>query len=423
MNNLFRKLSAIRKKLALWGLKGALDYFLRQGKEKKEREFYYDNARRHPYQKPEKGITVVGQLTSRGSFAKALRDFTLALKEAGIPFQTLDTGDKKAAPSEMEGILTPSEAFAVRRFSHSVEMISSRIPNGIVDHRARLVFWEFNEGVVGGYPCLLECDDPIIAMSDFNFEYFKREFGTSRKVVRIPYPLRLDMSDVPGKSLCREKFGLGRDDFIVFFNFGFSAGWHRKNPIGAVRAFAKAFRDVPDARFVLKTFDKDRYPEREAELLRVAEAEGVRDRIVQFDTWMSEREIFELTNACDVYLSLHRAEGFGLGIAEAMCLSKAVVATDYSAPTEFCRPGHSMPIPFHKVDVPRDEKESDVLAVIREVRSWAEPDINMAAKALRRLHDDPAFRERLGVAARHFVEDAYSINRFRAAVLDFLKAE
>ena len=418
MKNVMKSALFPIKAFRMWGARGVVDYILRQGRMRRERSFFLDNARSKPHARPERGITIAGNLSATGSLSKVLRDFALCLKDAGIPFQTFDMGPGAIPDSDLKPVLTPPERFEVCRFSHSVEMISAKIPRQVVSRRARIVFWEYNEGVGDGYPCLWKKDAAIIAMSDFNYSYFRREFGATHPVFKLPYPLRVDVSGIPDAQACRAKFGIPQDAFVVFFNFSFGSGWYRKNPAGAVRAFARAFRHDESARLVFKTTDRKTHMDLEERLLGVAAEEGVRDRIVLLGEWMTERDVLELTNCCDVYLSLHRAEGFGLGCAEAMCLGKAVVATDYSATTEFCKPEHSMPIPFKLAEV--DDEEKAAQPAIRFVRWWAEPDIDAAAEALGKLRDDRQFRMRLGADARDFIQKTYSTENFKRAVQEFL---
>ena len=419
MNNLKQQLYGLWKKFRMWGVKGAVDCLLRQGIERRERQFFLDNARLHPHPFPERGITIVGDVSSKNSLPKVLCDFAFSLKASGIPFQVLDIGNGGIPASDLETILTPPEDFEICRFTHSVEMIADKIPNGLVNYRSRIVFWEFNEGVGDGYPCLWENDDAIVAMSDFNYEYFQREFGPNRTILKILYPLRIDVSHIQEKTECREKFGINSNAFVVFYNFSYSSGWWRKNPDAAVRAFARAFRSNANAMLVFKTSGKAGHENLEERLLNIAKTEGVSDRLALFGEWMTQRDLYELTNCCDVYLSLHRAEGFGLGCAEAMCLSKAVVATDYSATTEFCKPTCSIPVPYELVDVPEEGRREQ--AALRFVRKWAEPDIDAAAEALRRLYNDETLRFELGRKARDYISKKYSIENFRKSVLEFLE--
>ena len=421
MHPLFEKVSAIRDKVSLWGARGVLDYFIRKVRPDPLRSFFLDNARRHPQADSEPGITIIGPLTKKAwSLSKVLRDFAFSLKDAGIPFQSFDTGKKETHLSETDGILTPVSDFRIRKYSHVVEMtFPTPLPGGIVDHRSQIAFWEFEEGIRDVFHFLSERPDSVIAMSDFNFRYFEREFGKTKDVFKILYPLRFDVSGVPTKADCRKEFGFSDDDFIVFYNFSYSSGFWRKNPIGAIRAFACAFASSRKAKLVLKTANADSFAEREKQLLALCEELGIRDKIVLFNNWMTQQDVYNLTNACDVYLSLHRAEGFGLGLAEAMCLGKPVVSTDYSAPTEFCNNDDSIPVPFRLIDVTPEERASSFW--YRGVRRWADPDIEFAAESLIRLQNDGDLRYVLGAAARDYVRSAYSVPKFKGSVETFLR--
>ena len=418
-NALFRKLSAIRLKLSMWGFKGAINWALRQRRAHRERRRFLDNARKYPFPVPERGVTILGPISAFGSLSKVLRDFAFCLKDAGIPFQTFDTGEGGRS-NEAADILTPPAEFRIGRFTHSVEMLVTKIPDGVVRKRSKILFWEFNEGVCEGNPCILDNDDDIIAMSDFNYGYFKRTFA-NRVVHRLPYPLRIDVSGIPGKAECRAKFGFNPADFIVFYNFNYHSGFHRKNPLGVIKAFAASMRAAPEARLVFKTQEHDLFPALESEVLKLAESEGIRDRLVLFNDPLPHRDVYALTNACDVYCSLHRAEGFGLGIAEAMALSKAVVATDYSATTEFCKPQNSLLVPFRLTEATPAELAD--APSYRWCRQWAEPDLDAAADALRRLYRDRDLRLELGAAACAFVNEKYSTENFRKAVERWLDAD
>jgi len=126
-----------------------------------------------------------------------------------------------------------------------------------------------------------------------------------------------------------------------------------------------------------------------------------------------------LTSACDAYISLHRGEGFGLGIAEAMLFAKPVIVTDWSASTEFCDEQTSIPIPYTLT--PIDPSEFSILPY-KGVTNWAEPDIDAAAVALRRLYDDPTLRQTLGKNGKQFIEEHFSAENFKKSINEFLNS-
>ncbi|MCQ2389618.1 MAG: glycosyltransferase family 4 protein [Kiritimatiellae bacterium] len=368
-------------------------------------------ARRDAGREPVPGITIVGDILGTCSNAHTCRDLAHALKAAGVPFQTFPTWPKPSIPEEdYRGILTPESEFRPNRYSHVIEMFRSPLPRDLVKVRARVAFWEGEHGMLQVWP-FLRGTDPIVAMSDFNFEYFKKDVKDA-PVFKILYPLQNVPENLPSRDEMRAKFKIGKEDFMVFYNFDFGS-YFRKNPQAAIRAFARAFKDVSDAKLVFKTMGAKKHPDLVAELLSLARRLGVSDRFDIVVDYLSVRDVYGLTAAADVYLSLHRGEGFGIGMAEAMQLGVPVVATDWSANTEFCVPGASCPVPYKLVPVRSNE-------YFTAMKEWAEADVDAAAKSLRALHDDSAFRARIGAAGKAFVEDHFSIANFRKSVDAFL---
>ena len=403
------------EKLRIWGIKGAVDFLIARCRVKRIERFFWRNARAHPYPQPEMGITVVGTLSDQGSLNKTLRDFCFSLKEAGIPFQTWDLGSRVVPDEDVSAILTPKEDFCISRYSHLVEMIRSPVPDGIVRNRGRIVFWEFESGLLQGYPVLMERTGDVIGMSDFNYNYYRRVFEGKRNVRKILYPLRVSGEAELSMQDARLKFGIPDNAFAVFYNFSYKSGLDRKNPEGAIRAFAKALSDKKDAMMILKTVASSEFPERVQELRGLVDWLGIADKIKFFDDYLTQRDVLNLTNACDVYLSLHRAEGFGLGIAEAMSLGKPVIVTDYSSTTEFCNASNAIPVGYKIVKMGVTDNK-----LYSAAEKWAEPDVDEAAQSLSRLYTDSKLRSALGTAARESILAQYSVANFRESVLAYL---
>ena len=403
------------EKLRIWGIKGAVDFLIARCREKRIERFFWRNARAHPCPQPEMGITVVGTLSDQGSLNKTLRDFCFSLKDAGIPFQTWDLGSRAVPDEDVSAILTPKEDFCISRYSHLVDMIRSTVPDGIVRNRGRIVFWEFESGLLQGYPVLMERTGDVIGMSDFNYNYYRRVFEGKRNVHKILYPLRVSGEAELSMQDARLKFGIPDNAFAVFYNFSYKSGLDRKNPEGAIRAFAKALSDKKNAMMILKTVASSEFPERVQELRGLVDGLGIADKVKFFDDYLTQRDVLNLTNACDVYLSLHRAEGFGLGIAEAMSLGKPVIVTDYSSTTEFCNASNAIPVGYKIVKMGVTDNK-----LYSAAEKWAEPDVDEAAQSLSRLYTDPKLRSALGTAARESILSQYSVANFRESVLVYL---
>ena len=140
------------------------------------------------------------------------------------------------------------------------------------------------------------------------------------------------------------------DGFLFLFVFDFFSVLERKNPLGLIDAFARAFRAGEGPTLVIKTINGDRKLH-DLEKLRAA-AEGRQDILV-IDDYYSAEEKNSLLGLCDCYVSLHRSEGLGLTMAEAMGLEKPVIATGYSGNLDFMTAGEQLSRRLHDGCRPR----------------------------------------------------------------------
>ena len=407
----------IIQKIRTYGIKGIFNYIVAFNKRRQKKTFFLKNMRMHPCPQPLPGITIVGPLTTNASLSKVLRDFAYSLKDAKIPFQAFNTDSTKSVPdSDIQGILTPKDDFQLLKYSHIIDLMVDPLPVRVPRARWRIVFWEFESGLLSVYP-ELKSSIGIIGFSDFNAKVFRKALPLSTPVCKVLYPFRqvpIDKSQTLG---IRKKYGIDPDDFVVFFNFDFASSANRKNPDGVIKAFAKAFHGIPKTKLVFKTMRAKLFPERMNQLLTLASDLGIADHFICINNYISQQDLYALTDTCDVYISLHRGEGFGLGIAEAMSLGKAVIVTDYSSTTEFCNTNNSIPIPYKLVKVPRAMKDHDFYT---DVESWAEPDIEVAAIELQRLFRQPKERQKLGQSAHSFISEHFSIDNFKHSILELL---
>ncbi len=156
---------------------------------------------------------------------------------------------------------------------------------------------------------------------------------------------------------------------------------------------------------MLKSVNAARWP-RQAELVRCAIAD--RPDIVLMDGYLSAGDQAALLAACDCYVSLHRAEGLGLSLADAMALGKPVIATRYSGNLDFMDDDNSFLVPFTYDVVPEGTP------AYPEGARWAAPDLDEAAAAMQRLAADPVAGSRVGAQARHDVETRWTAERVGA---------
>lgn len=198
----------------------------------------------------------------------------------------------------------------------------------------------------------------------------------------------------------RSRADLGMPEgFMFLFSFDYLSVFERKNPLAVVEAFARAFAPGEGPSLVLKCMNAEHDPAGHARLLA---AVGERDDIHLIDRYLSPSDKDALTASCDCYVSLHRSEGLGLGMAEAMYLGKPVIATGYSGNLDFMTYENSLLVDYRLVPIgpgsppyPADGE-------------WAEPDVEHAATLMRLVFDDRDASAALGARAAEDIRRTHS---------------
>ena len=200
-------------------------------------------------------------------------------------------------------------------------------------------------------------------------------------VIHAPFPIEMDAS--PGWD--RSRLGLPEDAFIFLFAFDFKSGFARKNPLACIEAFKKAFpAKNKQVALVIKSMDGSLFPD-QARLLE----ESVRTdpRILHMSQSLPWEAMAGLMQNCDSFVSLHRSEGIGLGMAQSMLLGKPVIATGYSGNTDFMHDGNACMVDHELVPVREGEYP------FAPGQEWAEPDVDQAAWFMQRLLEKETFRD------------------------------
>ncbi|MEO8380392.1 MAG: glycosyltransferase family 4 protein [Acidobacteriota bacterium] len=189
----------------------------------------------------------------------------------------------------------------------------------------------------------------------------------------------------------------GRFTFLCMFDLD-SVG-QRKNPLGAVEAFRRAFPSGSEASLLIKAGRAEQHPREYAEL-----EQHVRDipGIYLTQRMLTRARVNGLLASCDAVVSMHRSEGFGLILAEAMSLGKPVVATGWSGNMDFMNPANSCPVGYELITLDR------TYGAYAAGQQWADPDLDHAAHLMSRLVDDDAWRARLGRNAQETMRTQFS---------------
>jgi glycosyltransferase involved in cell wall biosynthesis len=198
----------------------------------------------------------------------------------------------------------------------------------------------------------------------------------------------------------KSRFELGLpESFLYLYCFDLDSVFARKNPLAVVDAFTAAFPEPAGAHLHLKSINGDRH---RVEVERVLEAVAGRKDITYRDGYSTAEGQDSLMKSCDAYVSLHRAEGYGLTMAEAMALGKPVIATGYSGNLDFMSDANSYLVPYRMASIgPRSSPyPADGI--------WAEPDVAEAARLIRRVYVHPAEARQKGERAKRDIELLHS---------------
>jgi glycosyltransferase involved in cell wall biosynthesis len=230
--------------------------------------------------------------------------------------------------------------------------------------------------------------DEIWAPSRFIMEGLQEV--CSKPVIHMPLATEIKLDSF----LSRRYFGLPEADYIFLFFYDLRSYATRKNPEGVLTAFKKFLAKRPYAKthLVIKVNGVETNPQAFDDLKsRIQELHG---RVTLIHRMMSGSEVKNLLRCSDSFVSLHRSEGYGFGVAEAMVLGKPAIATAYSGNMDFMTEDTSLAVNYHLVPVLEGEYPH------YEGQRWAEPDYDQAASYMVDLVDDPAKGRAIGARAR-----------------------
>ncbi len=351
------------------------------------------------------GVNIAGYLTAEFGLGQMGRIMHHVAERTGIPVASVTEEHSITArtaldqPASAGRPVYPISILAVN--GDYTELLLASHPE-VGHHRYRIGLWaweleDFPAAQRAGFAHV----DEVWTVSEFARDAIAQHSPVPVKALPVPV---LD----PGAPTRR----LRHPDHPVTFlyAFDFNSTGQRKNPWGLVDAFRLAFPDRRDVRLVLKATNS-RLHQAAAERLRMTIGDD--PRIEFIDRYLATDELNRLYADADAYVSLHRSEGFGLTVAEAMARGLPAIATDYSSTTEFLDDSVGWTIPYKLVDV-----GPGWLPYHPEGR-WADPDLHAAARAMREVADNPDESARRGDAARERILRTRSVD----AAADWMRAQ
>lgn len=353
-------------------------------------------ARRHLHL----GLNVVGFLTADLGVGESARCMVRAADAAGLPTALVllklhcknRLGDQTYADRLQEK--NPHDVNVIHLDPPSTRDLTHHHGEAFLAGKYNIAYWawELPEFPDAWVPCI-DYYDEIWCPSDFTREAIALK--SSVPVLTMPHAISFAR---PNGSF-RARFGLPADKFLFLFVYDLNSYSARKNPQAVIAAFRAAGLASAGAALVVKV---QNVAENRADLDALRAALADLPGTVLLTETLSRQEIYELEASCDCFVSLHRAEGFGLAVAECMYLGKPVIATNWSATAEFLDAGNGCPVDYRLVQLERNH------GPYMKGSWWAEPDPAHAAEWMRKVFADRALAARLGAAARAAIEARFS---------------
>lgn len=343
------------------------------------------------------GVNVYGYAYSESGTGQIVRAVAATLAAEGIPYAVVPftrTVSRQQREFRDLGEATPS--FDINLLCINADplpLFLEEMRGQMPAHARNIGLWAWEVEDLPAAMARSESElDEVWGISDFTAAALSRSLT---RPVRA-FPLPVVVPEV--RSRTRAELGMP-EGFLFLFCFDYDSVFRRKNPLAVVDAFRRAFEDSPEVVLFIKTTNAERHAAEDEELRTAAAG---RSNIVIRDGYVSSDDYFSMLDACDCYVSLHRSEGFGLTVAEAMALGKPVISTAYSSTIEFANESNSFLVPARLTEVGEG-------APPYPPRSrWAEPDVAFAARQMARVVADPEAAAAVGARARADIEALHS---------------
>jgi glycosyltransferase involved in cell wall biosynthesis len=355
------------------------------------------------------GVNLYGFAFGELGTGEDLRMAVEACERASIPYRVIniDTGSglrqadlilKEKVERGLDEAPYAINVFCLPGFD-TIERIFLQKGDGIFRGHYNIGWWPWEISVwPKKWNKVFTLMDEIWAGSTFALSMYEK--STSLPINLMPLPV----SVARGRTHPRNFFKLPQDEFLFLFVFDFNSHLQRKNPQGVVDAFLMAFpkKETPVG-LILKVMNtNDENPEWK-EFLKLVKKD---DRIKLIEETLDRPDVLGLIECCDAYVSLHRGEGFGRTLAEAMLYGKSVIATNYSGNVDFMEDGLSYPVDYRLKPIPAQAypfiEESDKAV-------WAEPNIEDAASKMKAAFDDHNKKD-LRFAIKNFAAKQFSVD-------------
>lgn len=351
------------------------------------------------------GVNLVGYHHVTSGLGVAVRGIDRSLAAAGVDVRRVDVTATNS-PARRDALSIPSDLHPT-----SVAVVTAaelpHVWNGLVTVRSatrRLIgvwFWELST-VPDSHRAAIELVDEIWAPTTFIHDAYER---CGRPLHRAPLRVGEPQFSADAMARWRQDIRLGSGDFVFLASFDLFSVIHRKNPLGVIEGFVRAFGNEPErpVRLVLKVLNGTKMPD---DLETIRRAAAIDSRITVIDEHLDDDAHQALISLADCFVSLHRSEGLGLQLAEAMWSGTVVLATRYGGNLDFMDDSCAALVDATLAPV------GDGRGAYPDDARWAEPNLEQAGDWMRRLVEHPALGERLAANAHQRMQEQRSDQEF-----------
>ncbi|MEG4217932.1 glycosyltransferase [Microcoleus sp. Pol14C6] len=334
---------------------------------------------------PIRGMNIAGYINGEFGIGEGVRANIRAAEAAGIPFAlnnfTRSPHRKKDTTYQNFSQDNPYPVNLIQVNADEVATFIKHTSSSYFHKKYNIGFWAWE------LPAFPPEWQP--AFNHFHEIWTYSNYCAEAIAAVAPIPVIKIMPSIalPAPSLKREALNLPKNKFIFLFVFDFSSRIERKNTLATIKAFKQAFGEDNSVLLVIKSSNSNKFSAAQASL-NSAIANNL--NIQHLDGYLSKNKLNGLLYNCDCYVSLHRCEGFGLTMAEAMFYGKPVIATDYSSNTEFMNVGNSYLVKYKLIQIEKD------FGPYKQGNVWAEPDVEHAADLMRHVFNNYQEAQQVG---------------------------
>ena len=363
------------------------------------------------------GFELLGFARTESGLGENVRAFSRAMSAVALPHSVIDIdidAGMRKADNSLDALIATAPTFRHQIVCMNPDSLNEAVHSegvGAMRSAYKIGYWAWElEKIPPSWARAAHAFKELWAPSQF----VRRAIANSVSipVYMMPTPIRPPQ---PSRHYGRAEFELDDQDFVFLFSFAYGSMITRKNPWAAVRAFREAFPTnegkFAHVKLIVKSVQGELF-EHEITILRSLAAND--PRIIFMDHFMSRDQVMALQVTVDCYVSLHRSEGFGLGMAECMAIGKPVIATAYSANLDYMNDGNSLLVDYTLIPVKAGEYPDT------QAQVWADADVECAARHMRGVFDDAALRTRVGSAAKEYMQQHYSPRAVGALLRDHL---